>query len=328
MKTLGNSYEHKYGTIVAMTIGLLVASGVFAVLALGDALKPKHINKMIDVLEQGQPIYYMSSHEGTEGGFELGKKDAQTWADYIVYDMEHAPYNIQALSDYMRGLAAGGPTKDGHRTPAVTVVVPVSGTDETTVRANAWLFWQVLATGVHGILLAHADTPGAVRAFLEAVRYPIHHEGVGQEGLKEGRRGVHGASLAAKIWGVSSEEYMQKADPWPLNPNGELILGIKIEDKYAYENMEESMRIPGIIVGEGGPSDMALSMGLPARDPRVREVEDKVFAAAKAHKIFWNGINPGPGDAVINAIKAGYMIGIGEQTAEIGRKFTKRAQPY
>jgi hypothetical protein len=40
----------------------------------------------------------MSSHEGTEGGFELGKKDAQTWADYIVYDMEHAPYNILELS--------------------------------------------------------------------------------------------------------------------------------------------------------------------------------------------------------------------------------------
>jgi hypothetical protein len=30
----------------------------------------------------------MSSHEGTDGGFELGKKDAQTWAAYMVYDME------------------------------------------------------------------------------------------------------------------------------------------------------------------------------------------------------------------------------------------------
>jgi 4-hydroxy-2-oxoheptanedioate aldolase len=306
---------------------VLATAGVGALLA--QRPKPKHINRMIDVLEQGQPIYYMSSHEGTEGGFELGKKDAQTWADYIVYDMEHAPYNIQALADYMRGLAAGGPTRTGHRMPAVIVDVPVSGTDEATVRANAWMFQQALAAGVHGFLLCHADTPGAVRAFVESVRFPLHHQGVGQEGLQEGRRGVHGASTAAKIWGISTEEYLDKADPWPLNPNGELVLGIKVEDKYAYANIEESMNIPGIAVGEGGPGDVAISLGFKsAKDPKVMEVEAKVFAMAKAHKIFWNGINPGPGDAVINAIKAGYMIGIGQETAEIGRKFTNRRMPY
>ena len=53
-------------------------SSGFLVRAQTLAPQPKHINKMIDVLEQGQPIYYASSHEGTEGGFELGKKDAQT----------------------------------------------------------------------------------------------------------------------------------------------------------------------------------------------------------------------------------------------------------
>ena len=292
---------------------------------LAQAPKPKHINKMIDVLEQGQPIYYDSSHEGTEGGFELGKKDAQTWADYIVYDMEHAPYNIQALAEYMRGLAAGGPTRTGHRLPAVIAVVPVNGVDEATVRANAWQIQQVLATGIHGLLLAHADTPGAVRAFVEAARFPIHKQGVGQQGLQEGRRGVHGASTAAKIWGISTEEYLQKADPWPLNPNGELLLGVKIEDKYALANVQESLKIPGIGIGEGGPADMALSLGLPARHPVVREAGDRVFAVAKANRIFWNGINR---DDAIDKIEAGYMIGFGPEAAETGRRYTKRSVPY
>jgi hypothetical protein len=40
--------------------------------------KAKHINQAIDMLEQGQPIYYTGSHSGTEGTFEQGKKDAQT----------------------------------------------------------------------------------------------------------------------------------------------------------------------------------------------------------------------------------------------------------
>ncbi len=38
---------------------------------------------------------------------------------------------------------------------------------------------QVLATGVHGILLCHADTPDAIRAFVEAMRFPTNRQGVG-----------------------------------------------------------------------------------------------------------------------------------------------------
>ena len=97
-------------------------------------------------------------------------------------------------------LAAGGPTRTGHRTPAVIVNVAVRGTDEATVRANSWMFEQVLATGVHGILLCHATTGGAVRAFVEAVRYPNREQGVGKAGLQEGRRGAHGAATASTIW--------------------------------------------------------------------------------------------------------------------------------
>jgi 4-hydroxy-2-oxoheptanedioate aldolase len=78
------------------------------------------------------------------------------------------------------------------------------------------MFHQVLATGVHGILLCHADTPGAVRAFVEAVRFPAYG----------GRRGVHGNATAARIWGISADEYAEKADAWPLNPKGELLLGL------------------------------------------------------------------------------------------------------
>ena len=88
--------------------------------------------------------------------------------------MEHAPFDVKGLAEYMRGLVKGGPTRSGHRTPAVIVNVPVNGTDEATVHANAWMFQQVLATGVHGILLCHADDPGAARAFVEAVRFPSH----------------------------------------------------------------------------------------------------------------------------------------------------------
>jgi len=290
----------------------------------------KRIDRAIELLEQGQPIYYTGSHSGTEGSFEQGKKDAQIYADYISYDMEHAPFDVKGLADYMRGLVAGGPTKSGHRTPPVIVNVPVNGIDEAAVRANAWMFQQVLATGVHGIMLTHADSPGAVRAFVEAVRFPIHKQGV-DKGINEGRRGAHGTPTAAQIWGVSNEEYLDKADVWPLNPNGELLLGLKLEDKYALANAEENLKIPGIGFAEWGPGDMALSLGIRGpgaeKNPQMQAARAKVFAACKANKIFFlNSMNV---DNVIDMIKEGVMLGPASQAAaEIGRKYTKRGMPW
>ncbi len=302
------------------------------------AYKPKRINRAIELLAAGQPIYYTGSHTGAPGGggdaaaaFEQGKKDAQTYADYISYDMEHAAYDIVGLTAYMKGLVAGGPTPSGHRTPAVIVNVPVNGLDEAMVRANSWMFQQVLATGVHGIMLTHADTPGAIKAFIEAVRFPIHKEGIGPM-LGEGHRGAHGSAPAAQIWGVSVEEYEQKADPWPLNPNGELLLGVKEEDKRALANVSENLQVPGIGMAEWGPGDMALSLGVPSgrgavNDPRMVAARAKVLGACKAnHVAFLNSLSA---TDVVDMIKEGVMVGpASKETAEIGRKFTKRQMPW
>jgi len=296
-----------------------------------QAPKPKHINRAIELLASGQPVYYTGSHSGTEGSFEAGKADAQTYADYISYDMEHAPYDIKGLAEYMKGLVAGGPTKSGHRTPAVIVNVPVNGIDEAAVRANAWMFTQVLATGVHGIMLTHADTPGAIRAFVEMVRLPIHHQGIAKGVLDEGRRGAHGSPPAAQIWGVSTQEYEDRADVWPLNPNGELLLGVKLEDKYALANAEQNLRVPGIAVAEWGPGDMALSLGVRGpgaeKDPKMTAARAKVFAACKENGIFFlNSMNQ---NNVIEMLKEGVMVGpANQQAAEIGRKYTKRTLPW
>jgi 4-hydroxy-2-oxoheptanedioate aldolase len=80
---------------------------------------------------------------------------------------------------------------------------------------------QVLATGVHGIMLPHATTP-AVRALVEAIRYPTASR-------DRSKRGAHGAAAASNL-GHHAAEYVRAADLWPLNPEGELLLGVKIED--------------------------------------------------------------------------------------------------
>ena len=295
-----------------------------------DTPKPKRINRVVELLGQGQPVYYTN---GGGGGFEEGVKMAQTWADYIDYGMEHGPYDLPKLKEFMRGLVAGGPTKSGHRTPAVIVALPVGGIDEATMRANYWMVQQILATGVHGVLLCHARSPEAVRQFVRAARYPFHRQGVDKGELEEGLRGSGGSRFAAEIWGISDAEYKKKADPWPLNPDGELVLGLKIEDKHALENAEETAKVPGIAYSEWGSGDMTMSLGyierpnpLPAD---VQQARARVMAACKAANIaFLNGgITM---DNIEDMIREGVKIasGANEAIADKGRRFTKRKMPW
>jgi len=176
MSTMNN---YKQSSLLALP--LLLAFGVVMMMAENGThgYKPKHINRAVELLAGGQLIYYTGFHTGAPGGgddsaaaFEQGKKDAQTYADYISYDMEHTAYDIVGLTAYMKGLVAGGPTRSGHRTLAVIVNVQVNGLDEAKVRANSWMFQQVLGADVHGIMLTHADNPGAIKAFVEGVRVP------------------------------------------------------------------------------------------------------------------------------------------------------------
>src|SRR5918911_3933754 len=147
------------------------------------------VNKAVELLAQGQPIYYTSVEDR---GYEGGRAAARTWADYINYEMEHGPFDVGRLLEFMRGLVDGGPTPSGHRSPAVIVTLPVTGADEQIFRANAWMVSQVLATGIHGILLCHAESPEAVAAFVAAVRYVF----------SGGTRGSGGQSTAAEVWGL------------------------------------------------------------------------------------------------------------------------------
>ena len=137
------------------------------------------INKAIELLDQDQPVYYVGGHTGAELSYESGQSLAKTYADYINVGMEHGAFDMAGLNRFMQGLAESGPTNSGHLTPAVIVEMPVEGSSADVIRANAWQFRQVLARGVHGILLCHAESPEAVKAFVEACRYPFQITAVG-----------------------------------------------------------------------------------------------------------------------------------------------------
>ena len=292
----------------------------------------KRVNRAVELLSEDQPIYYTGGHTGAILTHEQGMKDAHTWADYINVGMEHGPFDLGGLQIYMGGLAAGGPTNSGHRTPTVIVEAPIDGTTEATIRYNSWQFRQILARGVHGILLCQAETPDAVRAFVESCRYPRAANGVGY-GLQRGTRGVGSEPGAAPIWGLDNAEYIAKADPWSLNPDGELMLGIKVESVRGVTNIESMLAVPGLAFAECGPGDLHMSYGVDRGaphtpfDPRVQEASERVQKACEENGVAF--LSGGTAETITAKIDSGARVisGSNPEIAAIGRAHSKRKMP-
>lgn len=288
------------------------------------------INRAIELLEADQAIYYDGPHTGHVLTYDQGRTDSTTWADYINVGMEHGAFDMTGLEEYMCGLLAGGPTRSGHLTPAVIVEAPVNGTDGPNVAFNAWQFRQILARGVHGILLCQAESADAVREFVRACRFPHHKEGVDRLGI--GTRGRGSEPTSAPIWGLDSEAYFARAEPWPLNPRGELLLGVKIESPAGVDKADEILAVPGLGFAELGPGDLGLALGYTTvqRRPYPPEMEAaraKVFCACRKNKVaFLEVATP---QTVVGSLEEGVRVisGRNPETAEIGRAHQKRKMP-
>jgi 4-hydroxy-2-oxoheptanedioate aldolase len=337
---------------IALALVLGIALTSFLSAQGGNATyKPKRLNKMIELLEAGEPVYDVSV-EGA--GYDEGKKLAKSHVDLIQYQMEHGPFEPARLREFMQGLVDGGPTKSGHRTPTVIVTLPVLGLDAVTVKNNHWVIEQVLSAGVHGVMLCHARNAEAVRAFVSTARYQFERAELkgADKGIPEGLRGSGSQAYASRIWGISGTEYIEKADPWPMNPAGELILSLKMEDKYSLANIDEITKVPGIAWGEWGPGDQVMSlMGLdylksggsqgrslpgtaatgglpPIGEPKLDAARARIMNAMKANK--WAPLHSSNEENIIELIKAGVMVthGTSVELTNKGRAFTKRQMPY
>ena len=133
---------------------------------------------------------------------------------------------------------------------------------------------------------------------------------------------------------MSVDEYLEKAEPWPLNPDGELMLGLKIENRRALVNVEVTSRVPGISFAEWGPGDMSMSYGYknfpgePLPD-ELQEARERVRKAClEAGIAFLEGMTV---DNAPQKIDEGVKISSGgqggEAVANVGREYTGRTMP-
>jgi 4-hydroxy-2-oxoheptanedioate aldolase len=92
-----------------------------------------------------------------------------------------------------------------------------------------------LNLGVSGIMFVEVESADEVRAGLAAMRFKS----------KGGTR-PEDVGTAPSYWGVSEQAYKQKADLWPLNPDGELVNWTIVESKEGLAHVREIAAVKGI----------------------------------------------------------------------------------
>jgi len=237
------------------------------------------LNGVIRALEQGKPAFVSFVAAETSTAQAVGAAPY----DGVVFEMEHRPYDIRALKDCLQYMLDRRQiATSGSLAPAVTpfVRIPPNGGE-----TSQWVAKQVLDQGVYGIVWPHVSTVEEARNAVVASRYPRPREAAYYE--PAGQRGDAPAA-AAKYWGLTQQEYYQRADVWPLNPKGEVLVAIMCEEVRAIRNLPKMLKeVPGIgvvIIGEG---DLSQDLGFPRQyeHPKVAAAIDEILAICKEHNV-------------------------------------------
>jgi 4-hydroxy-2-oxoheptanedioate aldolase len=142
---------------------------------------------------------------------------------------------------------------------------------------SQWHAKQALDLGAFGVVWPHVSRVEEARNAVAACRYPRLPDDPRFE--PAGLRGDSPAA-AARYWGITNAEYYAKADVWPLDPDGEILVGLMIEDQLAIENLPDMLdQVPGIgliLIGEG---DMSQELGIPRQydHPRMLECKRRIL---------------------------------------------------
>ncbi|MGW4906284.1 HpcH/HpaI aldolase family protein [Streptomyces sp. NPDC004270] len=239
----------------------------------------QRLNKVIAGLAAGQHVFAAFAPAEPAAAIEF----STTAYDALVFEMEHKPWDVVALRDSLQYLLNRRQiyTSDDPA-PALTplVRIPANGAEKAQ-----WHAKQVLDLGAFGVVWPHISTVDEARNAVAACRYPSlpgepRHEPAGLRG--------DSPAAAARYWGLTNQEYYARSDVWPLDPDGEVLVALMIEDRLGVQNLPNMLdEVPGIglvVVGEG---DMSQELGIPRQydHPLMADSKRRVLDACRARGV-------------------------------------------
>ena len=259
------------------------------------------LNGIIRALESGQHAFTAFMPPEIDSAIAL----QATKYDGVVFEGEHNGWDIRTLRDCLQYLLNRAQiAKAGSVAPAVTptVRIPPNGNEK-----NQFFAKQALDLGYYGIIWPHVSTVEEAYNAVAACRYPR----LKNKPLYEpaGIRG-DGPTQAARYWGVTQQEYYERADVWPLAPQVEIFVILMIDDTTGIANLDDMLKnVPGIgaiLIGEG---DLSQELGYPRQYEHkvVLEWMKRIVDTCKKHNVVVGHPHVETGNAE-RIVKEGYRF--------------------
>jgi 4-hydroxy-2-oxoheptanedioate aldolase len=281
LRTLGlGRSDNRRSARAAIAGAALMVAGLLLAPA-GDPLAqeaPLHLNPAIEKLAQGKPIIGTNT---TDLSIENARSLARSNWDYVYVDMEHSPFDIRGLTNFLVGtIDKAAILKKGNAQPKVAFFArfPPYGRDNAQ-----WVAKQALDMGLMGVIFNGTDNKEQALLEVQNMRYP----------QKKGAKyptplGIRGTApgYATWLWGISGGEYYTHADVYPLNPEGDLLAIPMIETLEGLKNVNEIAAVPGvgaIFIGAG--ADLSQYLGVAQNAPEVEAARQTILKACISHNV-------------------------------------------
>ena len=186
-------------------------------------------NTLRELLNQGKPAYGTMIQDVRSPS--IGQIMALAGCNFLFFDMEHGPFNLETIADMVRVTRLAG----------VTPLVRVPD-------AEYHLMCRPLDVGTQGIMIPRVETKTQVEHIIECTMYPP----LGSRGCSVNKG--HNDFASQELW-----EFSQQA-------NQENLIILQIERRRAVESIEELLSVPGVSAVVIGPNDLALSLGIRSDD--------------------------------------------------------------
>ena len=244
------------------------------------------LNQMIPLIEQGLPVlgiahppYAARRRRGGQGqavgeapGTPPPEPDISEAARELVayqlgdYELNtYSPNSVDRYREFIRAIVAAGGSA---RTHPFVAKIPIMHTDPTGTTQR---LIDQLNDGQVGVEMQEVETVEEVNQAIAAMRFTS----------QGGVRPEEGFERAAAYWEMTEAEYLEKADVWPINPNGELLISVIIESHEGVANAREISAMPGVAVVTVGSGTLGgVFTSTNAEGERVRDQEG--FDAAVA----------------------------------------------
>jgi 2-keto-3-deoxy-L-rhamnonate aldolase RhmA len=319
----------------------LTIAGLCAAGSLAASQAPHRLNPIIELLEQKKPVFglYAPANRGGRGAAAAAdapapKTAAQLAQDAIAYKAADYIFDSSmegnfdrgyaTFSEFVKGMAEAGALQKSPQ-PRLTHPLMVKmhriGTDRDRAAAD---ISRQLNLGVSGIVFVGVESAEELKAGIAAMRFKS----------KGGTRPDDVGSAPA-YWGLSEAAYREKADLWPLNPNGELLAWAIVESKEGIGKVREIAAVPGVAVlfpGAGtlrGVYSTTDASGQRVRDPVAWEAAlQEVLAACKEFKVPCGF--PATENDIAERMKQGFGVFVinwgdaGFRAVDLGRKTAGR----